>query len=160
MDTQLPSEQPLLSWRAPSKPLHERTRAWYIAAGTIVLGFTIYSLVTKAWTFTLVIMLGTALYWHLHREEPSMNEITLWNQGFLFGKEFVPWDFCTGFWIWKSSTYTELHIESKKQSQPEIVIQTGPVSPANIRAVVGAHIPEHPDRSEHILDTISKICKI
>ena len=160
METQIPTDIPLLSWRARRRPQHERTRVWYTIATVITGGLFGYSIATQAWTFTGLIVLTAAAYWFIHKLEAPVDEIAIWTEGFLLDGQFVPWSHCTGFWLNQTSEFTELRIEHDKTIGGELLIHTGPVSILAIRTVFSGFIPELTDRSEHVLDILKRLCKI
>ncbi|MDA1208628.1 MAG: hypothetical protein O2904_01185 [bacterium] len=160
METQIPTDIPLLSWRARRRPLHERTHVWYTIA-TIVTGVLFgYSIATKAWTFAGLIVLTAVAYWFGHRIEDPVDEIAIWVEGFLLDGQFVPWSHCKGFWLNQTREFTELRIDHDKTINRDLIIHTGPVSPLAIRTVFSGFIPELTQRREPVLDIIQRLCKI
>lgn len=153
--------EPILSWSALTRPKHERSRLWYIVTGSITAVLLIYSVQTASWSFTVLILMCAAVYYFLGiRAEPTVQQISIFEEGIQLGYEFFPWGKLLGFWFQRYHQYTQLHIEHREAWCYDLIIQTGPVSVANIRTVLSKHLPEHAHRSERILDTITRICKI
>lgn len=158
MNTHIPTEEPILEWKAPQHLHHERTRSWYIFAALFVTGCLVYSVYTTAWTFTLVLVIMTGLYLHVHEEAPAEKHMRIWKNGYALGDKFVTWTACDGYWMLKGKGYFELHIE--KKNGYETKIQIGENDPYKIHDTIALFTPELPDRKERILDTIIRICKL
>ena len=149
---------PTLSWTANAHVQHSRTPRWYIFAGALVIALLLYSIVTSAWTFTIVIILLTGLYAYVYDHEGNQKTITITEHGVQLNNEFTSWNDCTGFWMLQGADYVELHIQRNQRS--EITIQTGSVTPLRVREVLSLFIPEFTGRKEGILDMIIRILKI
>lgn len=127
---------------------------------SIVLVLVIYSLFAQAWTFTLVLVLSSFVYWKIHREPPVQKNISIWDTGFQIEKEYTAWSECTGYWMLQGDNYVELHIERNVRFKDNVVIQTGNISFLEIRSVLSQFIPENTAKTEGLLDTIIRLCKI
>lgn len=153
--------EPLLTWRARTRPKHERSALWYILAITFVLLMILYGLKSDSWGLVILMIMSTCVYYFLSlRPEPTVKTIYLLEEGVQLDVEFFPWKTLLGFWFQRYPEYTQLHIEHKEAWRYDLIIQTGAVSMANIRQVLSRQLPEHSDRTERVLDKISRICKI
>lgn len=153
--------EPLLRWRARTRPNHERGIVW-LTGILLLAGFMlIYSIRTQAWTLTLPIFLCAIVYYLFGiRQEHIPKEIIIWEEGIQLDREYFSWASLTGFWFQRYPDCTQLHIEHSEPWRYDLVIQTGPVSTANIRKLLAQYIPEHTNRQEQLLDRLSRICKI
>ncbi|MBT5468497.1 hypothetical protein HOK40_02275 [Candidatus Peregrinibacteria bacterium] len=158
MNTHIPTETPILEWKAPQHLHHERSRGWYILAILFVAACFAYSVYTSAWSFTGILFLVTILYWQVHEEAPQEKTIRIWESGYGFNDSFIPWTSCDGYWILKGHGYYELHIE--KKNGYETKIQIGEFDPYDIHDTLSSLLPELNDRKERVLDTIIRICKL
>ena len=160
MNTNTPIEAPLLSWAAPEQPTHVRSTLWYIVAGVFFASLLAYSIMTQAWTFTVVLVLSVGAYGYAHRKAPPLRRINVSERGIIWGKTFISWLRCEGFWLLQGPGYVELHVELKDGRTRHLVIQTGEADPVQIYTVFSRFIPLFPDRHEKLLDAIIRICKI
>lgn len=151
---------PLLTWSAHIHPHHERGKTWFICAIAIVSLLFSYSVYIKAWSFSAIIVMTTAVYWFMHRHAPENRNIAIYDWGFDYDSRHVSWENCTGFWFLEGPGYHELHIEHNHKVVGDFIIQTGSVYLQEIHDVLRTFIPELSDRQERLLDTISRICKI
>ncbi len=153
-----PSEDPILAWTAPQHVHVERGKIWYIVASVAVVSMAVYSILTSAWTFTVLIALLASVYWKMHKDTPDQKHIRIWKRGFAIEDDFYDWQACAGYWIAAHQNFTELHIE--KSNGGGVKIQTGEINPYLIHETMTGILQELPDRREHILDTIIRICKL
>ena len=158
MNTNIPTETPLLEWQAPKHLHHKRTRKWYICAAIFMASCLAYSIYTGAWSFAVVLFLIVILYGFVHEAQPPEKTIRIWARGYLIDENFVQWTACTGYWILKGNGYYELHIE--KKNGYETKIQTGNINPYDIQDILSPLLPELTNRKESVLDTIIRICKL
>jgi hypothetical protein len=160
LDTNTPQHPVLLSWTAYERAPVHRGRRWYISAGIFVVLFALYSIATRAWTLAVVIVLGGALYFFLHRTPPRTRSVALRDDGFTVNEKFTPWEECSGFWMYRHGTDIELHIEKARGWDKELVTLVTGLDHRDVAQVLGAYLPYHGDRRERILDTIIRICKL
>jgi len=160
LETNTHTEAPILNWTAPVSPTPERGHTWYIVVGVLIVGCLLFSLVTQAWTFTIVIILTSGAYWRVHKQAEPIATISILETGAQLNKTYVPWSDCEGFWLLQFPTYVELHIGRKTPRKAPILIQTGTMDVSVIRKTLVTYIPEISDRQERLLDFISRICKI
>ena len=154
------SQEPLLSWSAYIHPHHERGTTWYICALSFVISLFGYSVYVEAWSFSVIIVMTAALYWFMHRHTPEKRTMSIYDWGFTLDNRRVEWANCTGFWFLEGPGYHELHVEHNHKIIGDFVIQTGSTHLLEIHETLQQFIPELDERSERLLDTISRICKI
>lgn len=152
---------PLLSWSALSHSRHSRTMRWYLLFFVVILGFALYGAYTGNWTFAILMLLCGLFYPLLHDHIPPEKRIEIYPKAFRFEDIIIRWEDCTGFWILFFQNYAELHIEYiEGKRRKEVKIQNGSVDPLDIRLRLAEFIPELPDRGEHLLDKIIRLCKL
>lgn len=150
----------LATWSAPSKPHFQRSRRWYIIVGGLALAAGIISILRGAWSVTVVTILLAGVYFLVHRMEPPTRTMEVFPHGFRFGRRFIPWTDCEGFWILQSPHYHELHIARKGNWNGDIVIQTGTLDPRALIALFKQFLPHQPENREKLIDVIIRICQI
>ena len=156
--TKPPEENIILTWIAHEHMHHKRTRMWYIFAATFIGMCVIYSVMTEAWSFTVLIAVLSAMYWKMHAQEMEMSTMQMWRNGFAIDGKYNEWGECKGYWILKCPDYYELHIEM--QNETAVKIQTGDVDPYKLHDLLPHLLPQLDNRRENILDTIIRICKL
>jgi len=153
-----PDGDPILTWSAPEHMHHKRTRMWYVLAGLFVALCVYYSVITQAWTFTVLIAVLSVMYWKMHAQESELRRMKFWRSGFSFDDKYREWGECEGYWILKCADYYELHIEMRNGAP--IKIQTGEIDPYQLHDLLPHLLPQLDDRQEKLLDTIIRICKL
>lgn len=154
------TQTPLLSWTAHIHPHHERGTTWFIFASVLTILLFAYSLYTKAWSFSLLIIMTTAVYWFIHRHKPEERTMAIYDWGFNLNGRAVEWENCTGFWFLQGMGHLELHIEHNHKIVGDFIIQTGELDIEEIHRVLINFLPELENKRESRLDTLARICKI
>lgn len=154
------TQSPLIEWSAHIHPHYERGKTWFICAFAAVGLLLAYSMYTKAWSFSAVIIMTATLYWFMHRHAPKERHIALYDWGFVLDGKKVQWDVCTGYWFLEGPGYHQMHIEHGHNAVGDFIIQTGDVHPEEIHRLISQFLPQLEDKQERLLDTISRICKI
>lgn len=151
--------QPLMEWEGLIQPQHERSRRWYVISGGGVLGIVALSILTGAWSVALVTLLCAGLYVLAHGHTPAPRRLAVYEHGIIFDGQYRTWKEFRCFWMMRTAHYTELHLERADGRQPTI-IQTGPVHPDRVKQLFSTYLPEDTKKTENILETISRICKL
>lgn len=157
-NSMLPSDDPLVEWRAPQSIHHNRSRLWYFCAFAFIAGCLTYSIISGGWTFTILIIVLTTIYWKTHKDEPADRRMRIWRQGFAMDENFNNWGDCNGYWILGGNGYNELHIE--RRTGGDIKILTGEINPYLLHDLLPNLVPHLQDKRETMLDTIIRICKL
>ncbi len=174
METPTPSEAPhkegqntppiedkvLLSWQSSSRQEHQRTMLWYILAGIVTVLLIAYSVITKSWSFTFLLVVSGGLYIALHRKKPKQVTISIKQLGFQYGEEFIPWSSIKGFWVLKHADIEELHIVRNAKMGNEISVSIKNMDTESIRGLLAQFTPELTDKHEKLFDKIIRICKL
>ncbi len=160
LDTQTTTtEQPILRWSALTHPDHVRTKFWYAGALTVLALLLAYSIFTRAWTFTLVLVLLAVIYGIYHRKNPPLT-IGIFENGIQWKRERIRWSEMNGFWMLQGPGYVELHLDIKNPWRNNIIIQTGDIDPHQIFEILSQYLKHFPEKQERLFDTIIRICKL
>lgn len=159
METSTPTDV-LYSWNAPERIPVDRGNRWNIVAGTAVVIAAIGSILTGAWSFTVVIVMGSALYATALRR-PSMERLVqLRGIGIEVAGKLTPWNQCSGFWIYGHDPYATMHIETRSGWNREITVVLSAADYLRIAEIMSAFIPYRAERREKLLDYIIRVCKL
>lgn len=162
MNAILPPENliaPLLRWQAPGRVVQERGKRWYLIGGLIVLGVTVYGIVTGSWTLAVIALLCAAAEILVRGHVPPIHEIAVTAQGIFYDGEFISFADLRGFWVIRTPLANELHLARRKRGG-EITILTGDVNPLLIRGTLVRSLHEESDRTERPLDIFIRLCKL
>ena len=158
MDTN--TNPPLLEWKAPAKVGYKRSEKWYLVAGVLCVLMIAYGILTGAWSMSLCIALIAGLSFLVRNESPQIHTIRIHDIGIEFDSKLSVWSDWKHFWILRGDGYHELHIESKKSMEPDLVIQTGTMDPYVVRDQLSQFIVQIDHQKEKILDAIIRFCKL
>ena len=151
---------PVLRWSAPIRPNHERSKRWYVIAGSIAIGVSAYGIVTGAWTLSVVAVLCIAIYVLLRDHRHPDRTITLTDSGVTIAQKYLSWQDIRGYWLLFTPDYVELRFTPKDEKRADLKIQTGNLPIAELKDVLNRFVPELEDKHEHVLDFIIRICKL
>jgi hypothetical protein len=150
----------LLQWSALERPAVKRGRIWYAVIGLSALLAAIWSIVTAAWTFTIVIILSGAMYFqHLKIHAPN-RVIAISKEGISVNGTCTPWEICSGFWIYQHGHEYMLHIERNRGWEREITTVIDEHDYRDVATLLSAFLPYLATRRENIFDSIIRICKL
>ncbi|MEK7562937.1 MAG: hypothetical protein AAB544_00930 [Patescibacteria group bacterium] len=150
----------LMAWTAPERPHVERGKRWYAAVGLFGMVSVIWSIATGAWTFTVVLILGGAMYFqHLRLHSPA-RRIEIRKEGICINDELTPWEQCAGFWIYKHEPDFVLHIEKSRGWDREFISVIEGYDHRDVATLLSAILPYRATRRENVLDSIIRICKL
>lgn len=150
----------LLAWSAASRSDHARSPRWYVVAGIVVLLAALYGIASGAWTVTLVALLLGAAYFLVRNQPMPQKTIEIGSDGVTLNGVFTPWNRCRDFWLIETPLGTELHIARAGALGSEIRLQTGSIDPLEIRSSLSQYLPFRPDQREHLLDALTRLCKL
>jgi hypothetical protein len=160
MNTNTPSTDQVLAWHAPRAVNHERTVGWYLTGGIVVIGATVYGVLSGVWTLALVSILCGALYFLVRDHRFPDIDCTMTDKGVQIAERFLPWTGIKGFWFVTTPAYTELHIVPQSKKMTDLVIHTGDVSLITIRSFLSGKADELHDKQERILDILARLIKL
>lgn len=150
----------LRCWTAPERPSVQRGELWYATVGLLALGAAVWSILTAAWTLTVVIILAGALYYqHLRTHTPD-RRIEIRKEGVAVNDELTLWEHCAGFWIYQHDDICVLHVEKNRGWVRELSTVIRDVDPRDVAVEISAFLPYRAARRENILDSIIRICKL
>ncbi len=157
--TPTPSE-PILSWNAPSVPLHERSVRWYLIAITLLIAGVIYGIWSGAWSFSVVLILCAVVYVLVRNHVPPAHTITISREGILFDTQFTRFEDIAGFWFIETAHYNEIRFVLKDRKAREIAIHTDGIPLDTIRSSLNGFCSELSDKHEHLIDIFIRLCKL
>ena len=120
----------------------------------------IWSILTAAWTLTVVIILGSAMYYQAIRSRQETHNISIRKDGLQVGERFSPWENCTGFWIYRHGQHVVMHVEKNRGWEQEVAIVIDGLDFQSVAEAMSNFLPYRAERREKLLDYIIRICKL
>lgn len=147
----------LMEWITTAYRQTEKSKAWYIGMGLIVLIFVIYGLFSDAYgwivSVTFLILAGTYYLTELRRV-PTV-KVTISDHGIRFGARFFPYNQIKSFWILNEEGVRNLHLSTFKGTVKEVsIILAEDVNIAKLRDYLLLQIPEEEGKKENFSDQL------
>lgn len=151
-----------ISWFTPEYIKYEKGLLWKVLVILIATALISWGIVSKAWTFSVVMVVFVVVYYLLiHREHPKAVKVVLSNIGIKVGHRKYPYSKIKAFWIIYNPPYTKtLHIRVQNDFAVDIPIYLHHQDPAEIREFLLEKLPELEGHRESFSDILLRIFKI
>jgi hypothetical protein len=136
-------------WEIPEYIKHERTRAWYIVAGTVVIGMMIYALMTSNYLFLGILFLGSFITIMNDLGHPNMLPVVIGDEGVRVGKRLYDYDEISNFSIvYKpKDEIKNVYIEFKSPVKQRLSLPLMDQNPLVVREALLRFLPEDLERT-------------
>lgn len=136
-------------WEIPEFIKHERTKAWYVAAGLAVIGFVAYALWTQNYLFLGIIFLGSFIMVMNDYTEPTMVPVILGEEGLQVGRKFYDYDEIRNFSVLykPKDDIRNVYIEFKSPVRQRLSLPLMDQDPLLVRDALSRFLPEDLDRT-------------
>lgn len=161
-DPQEPRGDVLMEWTFPEFVRHERGRGWYIAYIVVTLGLLTFSILSKNYTFAMLIVLLTLVLIIRLRRQPMSVQMTVYDEGVGVGNDFHPWrEFKEFAIIYRPPTVKKLYLTFKTGLRPELEISLEAENPIRLRQYLSERLLENAQREEEpATDQLTRVFKI
>ncbi|TSC97963.1 MAG: hypothetical protein Greene101449_1057 [Candidatus Peregrinibacteria bacterium Greene1014_49] len=149
-----------MQWDALERPTVERGNVWYAIVGLAALVAAVWSILTAAWTLTIVIILSGAMYFQHLKLHVLSRRIVIQKEGIAINDVCTPWEQCSGFWMYQHGEHTMLHIEKSRGWDREIATLIEGQDHREVAMLLSEFLPYQSTRRENVLDSIIRICKL
>ena len=154
-------DKALVCWKAPEYTHHEKSIAWFIAAGLVVMLLVIYGLETNGWTFSVAILVFAGTYYLFHRHKPELVDIKISKVGIKIGKHAFPYNHIKHFWIVYNPPFAQkLYFRMQSKFHPDIFINLDDACAAKAHCILASFLEEAKGRHEPFSDTLARLLKL
>jgi hypothetical protein len=153
----------LFTWQVPEYDKHERSRAWYLAAGSLASIFIIYSLITGNFLFAIIIIAVSLVVILTDGRDPDMINVHLTSGGVIVARKFYDYDELKNFSIIYKPTQDvkNLYFEFKNIFKPRLSFPLNDLNPLLIRENLLRYLPEDLERTnEPTSEGLAKLLKL
>ena len=152
----------LLSWQGVSYPKYEKKASWYIIAGSIVVTFVVYGILSNAVTMSSAFILLAGVYLLAHQEEEKKIDYLITTLGVQVGNHLYPYSELQSFHVLYNSVYKNTLILSLKEKLvSELMISLDEVDVTSVREILlSRKLEEKSNVKESAINTISRVLKI
>lgn len=133
----------LYEWQAPEFIKYKKDPywIWMVIVGAIV--FTVFFILTKNYTGTVVVILSAFLIYVYGKKEPREINFAIITKGILINNKVHLFEDLKSFWIFYSPPeIKELSIKTKKLLSPYLPMPLGKANPVKIREILLDFLPE------------------
>ena len=147
-----------MQWATLAYPQREKSKAWYVFMGLIVLAFVIYGLFADeySWIVSVTFLILAGVYYLSDMKTSPAILISISDHGIRFGSRYFPYSQIKSFWIITEDDIRNLHISLYKGVNREISIMIDEnINIAKLREYLQLQIPEEEGKkmsfSDHII---------
>jgi hypothetical protein len=152
----------LMAWDTWEFPPVERSRSWYLIAGTAALGMIIYGLLTANYGFAIIIIMFAVLVIMKDVRKPAQVTAAITTHGIVFNHEFFTYDSIKDFAIvYNPPEVKNLYITFTNRLSPMLSIPLEEANPIRLRQTLLPYLFENIDRDdESLTDTLTRVYKL
>lgn len=151
-----------MDWEFPEFTRHDRGRAWYLAYAIITIGLIVFGVLSRNYTFAMLLVLLTLVIIIRLRRDPLPVHFAIRDEGIEVGNNFYAWREMKEFWIiYRPPTVKKIYFIFKSGLRPEIDVALGDQNPVQVRQYLSERLLENATREEEPAgDQISRVLKI
>lgn len=155
-------EKSVLSWHFPEYIQYERSKGWYIIAGSILIIAVLYTILTGNFLFALFLILFGLIFILQARRSPASVKFDIFESGISIGEKFYDWNDIKNFRIvYKPPETKRLYIDIKNVLLSDFSVPLEDQSPDKVRVFLKKYLKEDLDKSEeNIIDRLGRWLKV
>lgn len=152
----------LLEWTAPEFTQYARGRGWYVAFFIVVFGLLVIGLLSRNYTFALLVFTASLVLVLRFRRAPAVVRMAIRDEGIEVGAEFFPWRDLAEFWIlYRPPAAKKIYFHFKGRFRPPIDLSLEQQNPLKVRETLAPFLPENTAKSEEpAVDQLTRFFKI
>ncbi len=152
----------LASWTFPEYIRHHYSRTWYIAAGIIVGGSFLLSILKANILFAVFILMIVALYVIRNRRPPVDIRLNITEDGLEVENTFYSYDRMKAFWVvYQPPEVKRLYIGFKNTLSTNLSIPLQDQNPVRIREFLLRYVTEDLEQqNESFSDAVQRLLKL
>ncbi len=152
----------LMAWDTWEFPPVERSRRWYLIAGTLALGMIIYALLTSNYGFAIIILMFAVLLVLKDLRKPARVTAAITTHGIVFNHEFFDYERIKDFGIvYNPPEVKNLYITFNNRLSPMLSIPLEDANPIRLRQTLLSYVFENINRDdESLTDILTRVYKL
>lgn len=152
----------LINWHFPEFEKPERNINWYIILFLISGSLLLYSFLTLNFLFAIIVIMVVVIIFLQQRKEVIELEIKIKEAGIEIGEKFYFYkDLDKFFIIYEPPEISNLYIEFKSRTKPDLSIPLKDQNPIKVRDILLDFLVEDVDKEEEPLsDSLTRILKL
>ncbi len=152
----------LASWSVSEYEKHERSLAWYIAAGVFGFALFVWAIFTFNYLFALIIVLFSAIVYLRATSDPNMVKFLITTKGVRIGRREYQYKDIDRFWIiYDPPSVKKLYITFRRSLAPRVMIPLKNQNPVKIREILLDFLLEDLEKEdEPMSEVIGRFAKL
>lgn len=152
----------LEEWQFPEYETHERTRGWFVIAGTIGMAAVVWAIWSANFLFALIIIMIFVIIITHHFTEPAEVEFQITDLGLQLGEHFYAYSEIDMFWIiFEPPTVKRIYFNFKNKLRPRLSIPLHEKNPLTIRDILLEYLEEDIEQErEPVSDALGRRWKL
>lgn len=152
----------LIEWPYPEFIKYERGKKWYIKLFIISGLFLIYSIITKNFLLSIIIVMFILIIMLRDKKEPRKINFAITDVGIMIGDRFYPFrEFNNFSIIYEPPQVKVLYLVFKSKITPRFSVSLEDQDPGKVRNIIQNHLNEDLDRNgESLSDALGRWLKI
>ncbi len=152
----------LLEWRFDEYVKLKRGPSWYIIFGILFVAVLVYSIITRNFLFTLILILLVFIVIVRTRQTPLRIDLKIFEDGVRVGSRFYEWRDLKSFRIvYEPPEVKRLYFDLRSWLYPDFSISLEDQNPLKVREVLKQYLPEDLTKEyETIFDKLNRWLKI
>lgn len=145
--------QILAEWQVPEYIKYERSKVWYIVAGSLTVALFIYSVVTLNILFSIIILITVAIVYLHDRRHPEMLDFMILETGIMFGDTYYSYKNLNSFWVVYEPPHVEVvYLGINSAWRKELPIHLEGQNPVIVRRILLNYLEEDLDKEEEAME--------
>lgn len=152
----------IFSWETWEYPPVERSRRWYMIAGTIGIGLLLYALLTSNFVFAVLVLMFAVIMMLRDVRKPERVPVAITTGGIVFGNDFYRYEDVRDFAIiYNPPSVKTLYVTFNGLVNPVLSIALEDMNPNDVRQALLPYAFENLNREqEYLTDLISRLYKL
>ena len=147
-----------LKWVAPAYRQTEKSKAWYLLMGLVVLGFVLYGLFSgdaTGWIISITFLVLAGVYYLSELKQVPIVQISISKLGIQFGQKYYPYNQIKSFWILNEPNAKHLNLILQKGMDRSLsIIMPDDINIGQLREFLLLQIPEEEGKEESFVDQL------
>lgn len=150
-------EEAILAWEEPEFLKKEKSKKWYLVAGSVMLSLILIMLAMKNITGAFVLVILSFVGYVFSLKNPNVYQFAVHQKGIAVGKKIYPFEKLRSFWIFeRNGNDNELLIKGDGAFAFGAKIPVSTLNAGELREILLKFLAEE-EEEESLIDLASKI---
>ncbi len=154
-------QKEILKWDTALYTQYQKTKIWYLVAGTLTGVIVALSFLNGSWSFGIAIIVIATIYLILNQKEVPHAEAIITPKGIQFGGKFYYYSDIDFFWVEEQlPTFQALHLHLNNQRDTKLTIQFYDFTADHLGNTLRRYIPQDINKKPSFLENMIHLLKL